>query len=135
MPSASDANQCCQMVKLGAVEKWNNLNPRTPPIPEIALANTAAASNPKTCRSAVEGETRTKLALDKASREHRFSGIAQRKSDSARKAPVSQKIGRDRCRGRSDGHRPFRPGTKGNQDACRNTGGWPEHCHAIRFCQ
>src|SRR4029453_12756470 len=39
------------MVKLGAVEKWNNLNPRTPPIPEIALPNTAAASKPKTCRT------------------------------------------------------------------------------------
>ena len=51
MPSASDAIQCCQMVKLGAVEKWNHLNPRTPPIPEIALPNAAAASKPKTCRT------------------------------------------------------------------------------------
>jgi hypothetical protein len=83
----------------------------------------------------VERETRTKLALDKAGRKHRFSGIAQRESDGARKAPVSQKIGRDRCRSSSDGHRPFRPGTEGNQDACRNTGRRPEHCHTIRFCQ
>jgi len=30
MPSASDANQCCQMVRLGTVEKWNNLNPGPP---------------------------------------------------------------------------------------------------------
>src|SRR6266852_8784438 len=29
IPSASDANQCCQIVKLDAVGKWNNLNPTT----------------------------------------------------------------------------------------------------------
>src|SRR4051812_26913672 len=31
MPSASDANQCSQVVKIGAVEPWNNLNPTVPP--------------------------------------------------------------------------------------------------------
>jgi two-component system NtrC family sensor kinase len=48
MPSASDANQCCQMVKLGAIEPWNSLNPRVPPTPETAAPKAAAASNPRT---------------------------------------------------------------------------------------
>src|SRR3954454_7266712 len=50
IPSASDATQCSHVVRIGAVDPWNNLNPRVPPTPEMAAANTAAASNPKTFR-------------------------------------------------------------------------------------
>src|SRR5262249_39932517 len=43
MPTASDANQCCQVVQIGAVELWNNLKATAPPTPEAAVATTAAA--------------------------------------------------------------------------------------------
>src|SRR6266446_9767843 len=45
MPTASDANQCCQVVQTGAVGVWNNLKATVPPIPEAAVATTAAASS------------------------------------------------------------------------------------------
>src|SRR5262245_35507539 len=48
MPSASDANQFCQVTKIDAVALWNKMNPRAPPIPEIAVATTAAATRPRT---------------------------------------------------------------------------------------
>src|SRR5215471_10163736 len=51
MPTASDANQCCQVVQIGAVGLWNNLYATVPPIPEAAVATTAAASRPSTLRS------------------------------------------------------------------------------------
>src|SRR6266852_7839359 len=51
MPTASDANQCCQMLQIGAVGLWNNLEPTVPPIPEAAVATTAAASSPNTLRT------------------------------------------------------------------------------------
>src|SRR5438445_8512494 len=47
IPSASDANQCCQIVRLGAVEELKSLNPRVPTNPDIALAQTAAPTTPK----------------------------------------------------------------------------------------
>jgi len=51
MPTPSYANQCCQVVHIGAVGLWNNLKDIIPPIPEAAVATTAAASSPKTLRS------------------------------------------------------------------------------------
>ena len=52
MPSASDANQCCQMVKLGAVENVEQLEPQSSNRPRRwRIARTAAASNPRTWRS------------------------------------------------------------------------------------
>ena len=48
IPSASDANQCCHVVRTGAVELWKYENPAVPPIPETAVATTAAASSPST---------------------------------------------------------------------------------------
>src|SRR5262244_2250826 len=42
MPSASDANQFCQVTKSGAVVLWNKAKPRVPPIPETAVAMIAA---------------------------------------------------------------------------------------------
>src|SRR5215831_12289238 len=38
MPSASDANQFCQVTKIDAVGLWNRAKPRVPPIPETAVA-------------------------------------------------------------------------------------------------
>src|SRR5258706_13459704 len=51
MPTASEANQSPQMVQSGAVGLWNNLKAIVPPIPETAVATTAAASSPTTLRS------------------------------------------------------------------------------------
>lgn len=51
MPTKSDINQCCQVVHIGAVGLWNNLKDAIPPIPEAAVAITAAASSPNTLRS------------------------------------------------------------------------------------
>src|SRR6266480_3232350 len=42
MPSASDANQFCQVTKIDAVVLWNTVNPSVPPIPETAVATIAA---------------------------------------------------------------------------------------------
>src|SRR5215475_1637783 len=43
MPTASDANQCCQVIHIGADGLWNNLYAAIPPIPEAEVATTAAA--------------------------------------------------------------------------------------------
>src|SRR5713101_6014527 len=51
MPTESDANQCCQVVQIGAAGLWNNLKATVPPTPEAAVATTAAASSPSTLRS------------------------------------------------------------------------------------
>src|SRR5262249_45380502 len=51
MPMASDANQWCQVVQIGAVGLWNNLYATIPPTPEAAVATTAAATRPSTLRS------------------------------------------------------------------------------------
>ena len=51
MPSASDANQFCQVTKIDAVAPWNRTNPKVPPIPETAAPTIAAPSNPSTWRS------------------------------------------------------------------------------------
>ena len=51
MPSASDANQFCQVAKIDAVAPWNKAKPRVPPIPETAAATIAAPSRPSTWRS------------------------------------------------------------------------------------
>ena len=51
MPSASDANQFCQVSNAEVVAPCNKTNPRVPPIPEMAVATIAAASSPSTCRS------------------------------------------------------------------------------------
>ena len=48
IPSASDANQCCQVDKMDAVELWKYKNPAVPPIPETAAATIAAARIPST---------------------------------------------------------------------------------------
>src|SRR6266481_8005577 len=37
MPTASDANQCCQVVQIGAAGLWNSLYATVPPIPEAAV--------------------------------------------------------------------------------------------------
>src|SRR5689334_6848067 len=42
MPSASDANQFCQVPKIDPDVPWNHANPSAPPIPEIAVATIAA---------------------------------------------------------------------------------------------
>ena len=51
IPSASDANQCCQVVNSGASALWNNFIPTVPPIAETAVPMIAAANNPSTLRS------------------------------------------------------------------------------------
>src|SRR6267378_4344966 len=51
MPTASDANQWCQVVQIGAVGLWNNSKATVPPIAEAAVATTAAASSPSIWRS------------------------------------------------------------------------------------
>src|SRR5258706_4060321 len=51
MPTASDANQCCQMVQIGAVGLWNNSKATVPPIAEAPVATTSAASSPSILRS------------------------------------------------------------------------------------
>src|SRR5215813_9919348 len=48
IPSPSDANQCCQVAKTGAVELWKYKNPAVPPSPEIAVATIAEPTNPST---------------------------------------------------------------------------------------
>src|SRR5262249_40313930 len=48
MPTESDTNQCCQVVHIGTVGLWNNLKDAIPPIPDAAVATTAAASSPNT---------------------------------------------------------------------------------------
>ena len=50
MPSASDANQFCQVANID-VAPWNKAKPRVPPIPETAVATIAAPSRPSTWRS------------------------------------------------------------------------------------
>ena len=47
MPSASEANQFCQVAS-SDVAPWNQAKPRVPPIPETAVATIAAASRPST---------------------------------------------------------------------------------------
>src|SRR6266536_3359376 len=51
MPKASEANQWCQVVRIGVVGLWNNLYAAAPPIPETAVPTTAASSSPSTWRS------------------------------------------------------------------------------------
>src|SRR5580704_7936177 len=51
MPTASDANQCCQVVRIGASGLWNNQYAKVPPTPETAVPIMAAATSPSTWRS------------------------------------------------------------------------------------
>ena len=51
MPSASEANQFCQVLKAEVVSPCNKTNPRVPPIPETAAATAAAPSRPRTWRN------------------------------------------------------------------------------------
>jgi hypothetical protein len=51
MPTASDANQSRQVVSIGAVGLWNSLYATAPPMPEMTVPVTAAASRPRTWRS------------------------------------------------------------------------------------
>jgi hypothetical protein len=51
MPSASDANQFCQMSKIDAFPPWKKTNPRAPPTPEMAVAVIAAPTRPSMWRS------------------------------------------------------------------------------------
>ncbi len=50
MPIASDANQCCQVLHIGAVGLWSSLIVTIPPIPEAAVAAAAGANSPNTLR-------------------------------------------------------------------------------------
>src|SRR5216684_4111718 len=70
MPTISDANQCCQVVQIGAAGLWNNLTATVPPMPEVAVATTAAASSPSTLRSLsrLKGEPRWRSISQAASR-------------------------------------------------------------------
>src|SRR5262249_42897021 len=51
MPRASDANQCHQVVRIGAVGVADSLYTRAPPTPEIIVAPPAATRKPATGRS------------------------------------------------------------------------------------
>src|SRR6516225_9666992 len=44
MPTTSEANQCHQMVSIGAEEAWNSLYETAPPTPEMTVPMTAARS-------------------------------------------------------------------------------------------
>src|SRR6266403_6104063 len=44
MPSASDANQFCQVTRTDAAVSWNRKKPKVPPMPETAVATIAAAT-------------------------------------------------------------------------------------------
>jgi hypothetical protein len=59
MPTTSEANQCSQVVQIGAVGVWNNLTATVPPMAEAAVATTAAANSLSTLRSlsSVKGES------------------------------------------------------------------------------
>ncbi len=135
MPIAPDATQCCQMVRLGTVEKWNSLNATVPTVPEMAVAKTAAASNPKTwlSRSRVNPEPNKRSIRPAAS--NASPALHKAKVAAAREGPVSQQICYNRCGSHPDCHWPFRAGANRYQDARGNAGGRPEHRHAVRFCQ
>ena len=66
------------------------LEPQSPTDPRDSTREDRSRQQSQDLAQPVEGETRTKLALDKASRKQRFPSIAQGESDSAREGPVSQ---------------------------------------------
>ena len=125
MPSASDANQFCQVTKLDAGAPWNKAKPRVPPIPETAVAMIAAPSRPSTWRS------RPRLKGDQAGCQQGFPRIAYGEDHGAQEVPIAQEIGhdgRDHCPGHD---RPSRMRAKSDQRARGNAGGRPEHGHAV----
>ena len=81
MPSASDANQFCQVSNTEVVAPCNKTNPRVPPIPEMAAATIAARQQPKHMPKPIQTKRRAEVALDQAGRQQGFPGIAQAEDD------------------------------------------------------
>jgi hypothetical protein len=130
MPTASDANQFCQVAKIDAVPAWNRAKPSVPPIPETAVATTA--EQPQHVAQPVETERPTEIALDQTGREERFTRVAYREHDGAPKISIAQEIGNDGPDHRSRRHSPSRTRPESDQRARGHPGRGPEYGHAVR---
>ena len=135
MPSASDANQCCQVVSAGAADAVKVLDPQGPADAGNGGPDDRCRKQSQNVAQSIEAEMRTEVALDEARCDQGFRRVAQREDESAQEVPVAQQIGNDGCDHRAGRHRPSRAGPKSDQDAGGNTRRRPEHGHAVGFGQ
>ena len=76
IPSASDANQWCQIVRAGAGTLWNNSKPDCSTDPRNGSSDNRRRKQSENVARLVQTERRAKVAFDESGHEHRFASVA-----------------------------------------------------------